>query len=1316
MVRSDVDEHGCARVTGELKLRSILLATSMLVSASVLVSALAGSVTPILPPAPFSGVLPGTATGVTQLTNETSNLLATDAFVQAAYTVPSLAALQASAVGPSRFYRCTAGYSSLGVGAGCYVWSQGDTRSADGTFLVASTFAGAVGVWVYSIPPGGIPLEISGAASNYQFYGPVALTGASGNGTTAIFTFAAMAFAPQIGSVLTVAGEVPTGYNGTCTVSASTTTSVSCPNATTGSQTTAGAIAGTNYAVATDDATAIINLTHLCQSSTPLLSNNTSNGVCTIRQTPGRTALIKGANVSLGRGTIMQGAGQPFSATGGNPGAFSPMFAVNPAVYLTCGASCGVRDIVVIRAGMNQKPLNTEDEFAQANAWAADTITQASGTAGTGGVASTALVFSAVSSGAVAYSQYVTCTGGGVPAGDFIQTWNAATQTATLNVAATVSGGTACTTYLPSMGLYNNGSDFMVQNVTVLGFGVGLFSTGGARLIVDHLYGDDTSCLNAQHNADTSNINFVRCYPFWSFANNGQFALNGATVPSGGGGTGYDTTPLALPGGNCVTPPKVTPTVSGGVVQSYVVSDVGGGCGANPESWGVNAVPAITAGGAGTNGALLLTVSGGTPYVATMTASSSGTTLTVTAVSSGTIYVGLVLPITAGFASGTAITGFGTGNGGVGTYTINNSQTVASATFTAIGNALLNGTVSGGTLTAINSVQNPGAYSVNGVPPPNSGLIGVGLVGATIAQVSTRNSIALQGGIGTGALLAPQIMQTGYRSGDAFFIHDQADGAAFWGLESEGHGVACHMSNIWNDKGAYCGGEGGYGNADETPTGFLGENCLSDVVLFLTNADAETYPVRLNNRTAANGGNCASASNQGSDFTLVGGHIGFNLGMSAYSILTGSGSGGKILASTMGWGGAGTGWPCALNIGPGSGQWLVDDLTFDFITPTQQQTSQWVCVDGTAAPPISPQFAVGGQSWVRNGDFIIDQPNEGAANTGSNPIIDGWRLANQSGINVSFQRVVSATPSASGACPVGYSYNEKLTFGSGVTPTSGQSNGLYDLVTPLNTTNDLAWGTTNAQPIVVEGCLTASVVGTYGIPFLDGGQAHSLVHGCTVATANVWAYCSFVVAGPTIGSWIGLSGTTLRLTFDLGSGSALQAPATDTWYSAKYYTAAGFVQPATTTGATVQWAGWHIWPGPFKPATYAPPNYQTELQRAMPYFRKFFSAGTAPADALAPTTPFTSPGAITTLAPFVTGSVATYVPLSPPMVVAPTPTFWSTSIAASANGFDATSGNAIGACSGVNIGTSGLTVKCALSGTITLDDQIQVQMTLDSGL
>jgi hypothetical protein len=118
----------------------------------------------------------------------------------------------------------------------------------------------------------------------------------------------------------------------------------------------------------------------------------------------------------------------------------------------------------------------------------------------------------------------------------------------------------------------------------------------------------------------------------------------------------------------------------------------------------------------------------------------------------------------------------------------------------------------------------------------------------------------------------------------------------------------------------------------------------------------------------------------------------------------------------------------------------------------------------------------------------------------------------------------------------------------------------------------------------------------------------------------------------------------------------------------------------------------------------------------MPYFRKFFSAGTAPADALAPTTPFTSPGAITTLAPFVTGSVATYVPLSPPMVVAPTPTFWSTSIAASANGFDATSGNAIGACSGVNIGTSGLTVKCALSGTITLDDQIQVQMTLDSGL
>lgn len=60
----------------------------------------------------------------------------------------------------------------------------------------------------------------------------------------------------------------------------------------------------------------------------------------------------------------------------------------------------------------------------------------------------------------------------------------------------------------------------------------------------------------------------------------------------------------------------------------------------------------------------------------------AGTTLTVSSVTSGVIYVGAVIEGT-GVTVGTTITGFGTGTGGAGTYTVSVSQLVASTTITS---------------------------------------------------------------------------------------------------------------------------------------------------------------------------------------------------------------------------------------------------------------------------------------------------------------------------------------------------------------------------------------------------------------------------------------------------------------------------------------------------------------------------------------------------------------------------------------------------------------------------------------------------------
>lgn len=101
----------------------------------------------------------------------------------------------------------------------------------------------------------------------------------------------------------------------------------------------------------------------------------------------------------------------------------------------------------------------------------------------------------------------------------------------------------------------------------------------------------------------------------------------------------------------------------------------------------------ITALGTGTGGVGTYTVSdsqtvtsttiNSTAAPAIVTASISGTTMTVTAVTSGTLKIGQTIE-GSGVTDGTIITAFGTGSGGAGTYTVSASQTVSSTTIYAL--------------------------------------------------------------------------------------------------------------------------------------------------------------------------------------------------------------------------------------------------------------------------------------------------------------------------------------------------------------------------------------------------------------------------------------------------------------------------------------------------------------------------------------------------------------------------------------------------------------------------------------------------------
>jgi len=137
----------------------------------------------------------------------------------------------------------------------------------------------------------------------------------------------------------------------------------------------------------------------------------------------------------------------------------------------------------------------------------------------------------------------------------------------------------------------------------------------------------------------------------------------------------------------------------------------------------------------------------GTQTAAIFTGSTSGTTLTVTSVKSGTIAVGQQF-FAIGGAQETVITALGTGTGGVGTYTINISQSLASAQFyTSSSGAIVTGAIAGTTLT-VSAVSSGTLYvgqTIQGAGVTANTMItalGTGTGGTGTYTVSTSQTVA----------------------------------------------------------------------------------------------------------------------------------------------------------------------------------------------------------------------------------------------------------------------------------------------------------------------------------------------------------------------------------------------------------------------------------------------------------------------------------------------------------------------------------------------------------------------------------------------
>ncbi len=138
---------------------------------------------------------------------------------------------------------------------------------------------------------------------------------------------------------------------------------------------------------------------------------------------------------------------------------------------------------------------------------------------------------------------------------------------------------------------------------------------------------------------------------------------------------------------------------------------------------------------------------------ASFTAAISGTTMTVSAVASGQIQFGQTVT-GSGVTAGTKVTGFGTGTGGTGTYTVSASQTVASESMTSAGNPLVfAGFMVNPKAASLVGTTNGGTLAPTLVIPDNS-QADFGTMGDFVVSVSTACNVGdnIAYNVSTGAL------------------------------------------------------------------------------------------------------------------------------------------------------------------------------------------------------------------------------------------------------------------------------------------------------------------------------------------------------------------------------------------------------------------------------------------------------------------------------------------------------------------------------------------------------------------------------------
>jgi hypothetical protein len=245
----------------------------------------------------------------------------------------------------------------------------------------------------------------------------------------------------------------------------------------------------------------------------------------------------------------------------------------------------------------------------------------------------------------------------------------------------------------------------------------------------------------------------------------------------------------------------------------------------------------------------------------------------------------------------------------------------------------------------------------------------------------------------------------------------------------------------------------------------------------------------------------------------------------------------------------------------------------------------------------------GFRNRIINGDMRIDQRNAGASVTPTTDMntLDRWRFGiSQSSKFSTQQNAGSVTP------PVGFTNYLGVTSLSSYSITSGDIFGLYQRIEGYNTA-DLAWGTANAKAVTLFFQVYSSLTGTFGGSLQNNVADRTYPFTYTISSANTWTSIAVTIPGDTTGTWLTNNGTGIKVTFGLGLGSSVTAPAGAWTGTSGLWGANGCVSIVGTNGATFFITGVQLEVG-----TVATPferrPFGTELALCQRYYYKLFPA------------------------------------------------------------------------------------------------------------